>query len=194
MSTWDAISDLRLEVEGYALERLDSATTSGFARSSTVIALRGVGARGLGEDVTYATEDHDALNAAGPTLPLAGRWTLATLLRSPRRPGSVPRAAGRRGLPPLPPLGFRVRRARPRAPPGRPLAPRGARPRAAARSPSSRRCACPIRPRSRPSRPASRSTPTCASSSTRRRAGTRALIAELARRGIVATADLKGFY
>jgi len=26
--------------------------------------------------VTYANEDHDALNAAGPTLPLAGSWTL----------------------------------------------------------------------------------------------------------------------
>ena len=45
-------------------------------RATTVIALRGLGHEGLGEDVTYATEDHDALNAAGPTLPLAGSWTL----------------------------------------------------------------------------------------------------------------------
>jgi L-alanine-DL-glutamate epimerase-like enolase superfamily enzyme len=78
VSTWERISHLRLEVEGYGLERLDSATTSGFARSSTVIALRGPGHDGLGEDVTYATEDHAALNAAGPILPLAGRWTLAS--------------------------------------------------------------------------------------------------------------------
>jgi L-alanine-DL-glutamate epimerase-like enolase superfamily enzyme len=76
VSTWDLISHLQLEVEGYELERLDSATTSGFVRASTVIALRGGGEQGLGEDVTYATEDHDALNAAGPNLPLVGSWTL----------------------------------------------------------------------------------------------------------------------
>ena len=76
MSTWELISHLQLEVEGYGLERLDSPTTSGFLRSSTVIALRGGGHEGIGEDVTYANEDHDALNAAGPILPLAGSWTL----------------------------------------------------------------------------------------------------------------------
>ncbi len=76
MSTWELVSNLRLEVEGYTLERLDSPTTSGFVRSSTVIALHGLGHEGLGEDVTYATEDHDALHAAGATLPLAGSWTL----------------------------------------------------------------------------------------------------------------------
>jgi hypothetical protein len=76
VSTWDLISNLSLEVEDYALERLDSPTVSGFVRSTTVIALRGLGHEGLGEDVTYANEDHDALNAAGPTLPLAGNWTL----------------------------------------------------------------------------------------------------------------------
>jgi hypothetical protein len=76
MSTWELISDLPLEVESYGLERLDSTIVSGFVRSSTVIALRGLGHEGLGEDVTYANEDHDALNAAGPILPLAGQWTL----------------------------------------------------------------------------------------------------------------------
>ena len=78
MTTWAAISNLRLEVEGYGLERLDSATTSGFTRSSTLITLHGLGHDGIGEDVTYASEDHDALNAAGPILPLAGSWTLAS--------------------------------------------------------------------------------------------------------------------
>jgi hypothetical protein len=76
VSTWELISHLQLEVEGYGLERLDSPTTSGVLRSSTVIALRGGGHEGIGEDVTYANEDHDALNAAGPILPLAGSWTL----------------------------------------------------------------------------------------------------------------------
>jgi hypothetical protein len=77
MSSWGLIAELQLEVEDYGLERLDSATTSGFVRASTVIALHGRDEQGLGEDVTYATEDHDALNAAGPNLPLAGSWTLA---------------------------------------------------------------------------------------------------------------------
>ena len=76
MSTWELISNLPLEVESYGLERLDSAIVSGFVRSTTVIALHGLGHEGLGEDVTYANEDHDALNAAGPTLPLTGSWTL----------------------------------------------------------------------------------------------------------------------
>jgi L-alanine-DL-glutamate epimerase-like enolase superfamily enzyme len=76
VSTWELISNLQLEIEGYTLERLDSAIVSGFVRSTTVIALHGLGHEGLGEDVTYANEDHDALNAAGPTLPLTGSWTL----------------------------------------------------------------------------------------------------------------------
>ena len=78
MSTWERVAQLPLEVEGYRLERLDSPTVSGWVRSTTVIAMEGNGHDGLGEDVTYAAEDHDALNAAGPVLPLAGSWTLAS--------------------------------------------------------------------------------------------------------------------
>jgi hypothetical protein len=78
VSTIDHISHLRLEVESYSLERLESGSASGFVRVSTVIALHGAGQTGLGEDVTYAVEDHDALIAAGPHLPLAGAWTLAS--------------------------------------------------------------------------------------------------------------------
>jgi len=76
MSSWDALSRLPLEVEDYGLARLDSPTVSGWVRSTTVISLRGAGHEGLGEDVTYETEDHDALHAAGATLALAGSWTL----------------------------------------------------------------------------------------------------------------------
>jgi L-alanine-DL-glutamate epimerase-like enolase superfamily enzyme len=76
MSTWDRISQLRLEVESYALQRLDSPVASGFVRSCTVIELHGGGDAGIGEDVTYDAGDHDALHAAGPVLPLAGSWTL----------------------------------------------------------------------------------------------------------------------
>jgi L-alanine-DL-glutamate epimerase-like enolase superfamily enzyme len=76
VSTWTLVSQLPLEVEDYGLQRLDSPVASGFVRSTTVIALHGLGHDGLGEDVTYENEDHDALNAAGATLPLAGSWTL----------------------------------------------------------------------------------------------------------------------
>jgi L-alanine-DL-glutamate epimerase-like enolase superfamily enzyme len=78
VSSWELISNLAIEVEGYGLRRLDSHITSGNVRSTTVIALSGGGEEGVGEDVTYANEDHDALNAAGATLPLSGSWTLAT--------------------------------------------------------------------------------------------------------------------
>ena len=44
-----------------------------------MIQLHGGGQEGLGEDVTYDAVDHDILpGRAGPTLPLAGRWTLAS--------------------------------------------------------------------------------------------------------------------
>ena len=43
---------------------------------TTVVRLRGGGAEGLGEDVTWYTEHHDREQAAGPVLPVAGSWTL----------------------------------------------------------------------------------------------------------------------
>jgi L-alanine-DL-glutamate epimerase-like enolase superfamily enzyme len=75
-TTFDLVSHLRLEVESYSLERLESTSSSGFERVTTVVALHGGGERGLGEDVTYAVEDHEAQIAAGPLLPLAGSWTI----------------------------------------------------------------------------------------------------------------------
>lgn len=76
MSAFALIASLELEIDGYELRRLDSPITSGSVRSTTVIALQGGPEEGLGEDVTYANEDHDALGAAGPSLPLAGSWTI----------------------------------------------------------------------------------------------------------------------
>jgi hypothetical protein len=75
-STYDALAPLGLEIEGYALERRESASSSGFVRVSTEIVLSGGGQEGRGEDVTYAAEDHDALLGAGSILPLAGARTL----------------------------------------------------------------------------------------------------------------------
>jgi L-alanine-DL-glutamate epimerase-like enolase superfamily enzyme len=73
---WEKVADLPLEIEDYALERLQRDVSSAFTRVSTVLRFRGDGHEGLGEDVSYEVEDQDALQAAGPTQPLAGTWTL----------------------------------------------------------------------------------------------------------------------
>jgi L-alanine-DL-glutamate epimerase-like enolase superfamily enzyme len=74
---WSRVSGLTLEIEDYALERLERAVSSDFTRVSTVIRLRGGdGHEGLGEDVSYDAEDQLALQEAGATQPLAGSWTL----------------------------------------------------------------------------------------------------------------------
>jgi L-alanine-DL-glutamate epimerase-like enolase superfamily enzyme len=78
MSTWDMLAGLELEVEDYTLQALQANVSSDFERKSTVIHLRGAGEEGLGEDVTYDAVDHDILQAAGPSLPLSGRFTLGS--------------------------------------------------------------------------------------------------------------------
>ena len=78
MSSWERVADLPLEIEGYALEGLVQSVSSDFERKSTLIELRGAGQEGIGEDVTYDAVDHDILQAEGPSLPLAGSYTLAS--------------------------------------------------------------------------------------------------------------------
>jgi L-alanine-DL-glutamate epimerase-like enolase superfamily enzyme len=73
---WERVAGLPLEIEGYALERLERDVSSAFTRVSTVLRFHGDGHEGLGEDVSYETADQDALHAAGPTQPLEGSWTL----------------------------------------------------------------------------------------------------------------------
>jgi L-alanine-DL-glutamate epimerase-like enolase superfamily enzyme len=78
LSTWERLAELPVEVQDYSLEPLQAAVSSEFERKSTVIELRGAGHEGVGEDVTYDAVDHEILQAAGPALPLAGRFTLAS--------------------------------------------------------------------------------------------------------------------
>ncbi len=78
MSTWELLADLEVVIEEYSLSGLVASVSSDFERKSTLIAMRGEGQEGVGEDVTYDAVDHDVLQAAGPTLPLAGRHTLAS--------------------------------------------------------------------------------------------------------------------
>jgi hypothetical protein len=77
MSTFDLLANLPLEVDGYALEGLQVAVSSGFERLTTVVHLRGGGLEGVGEDVVYQAEDHVALQRAGAVHDLAGHYSLA---------------------------------------------------------------------------------------------------------------------
>jgi L-alanine-DL-glutamate epimerase-like enolase superfamily enzyme len=78
MSTWELLAELPVEIESYYLEPLQADVSSDFVRKSTVIHLHGAGREGVGEDVTYDAVDHEILQAAGPTLPLDGSFTLAS--------------------------------------------------------------------------------------------------------------------
>ena len=78
MATWDLVADLPLRVEAYGLEGRERDVSSDFTRKSTTIRLRGGGEEGLGEDVVYEASDHEAQQAAGPVLDLAGDWTLGS--------------------------------------------------------------------------------------------------------------------
>jgi L-alanine-DL-glutamate epimerase-like enolase superfamily enzyme len=79
MSDWDSVRRLEVTIEDYALERLERDISSGFTRVTTVIRMRGAGEEGVGEDVVYDNEDHDAAQETGPVFPLLGRWTLEGL-------------------------------------------------------------------------------------------------------------------
>jgi hypothetical protein len=59
------IADLKLDVDGYALERREHVTPD-WTRVTTTIVMRGGGLEGRGEDVTYDVAEHDVLAAAEP--------------------------------------------------------------------------------------------------------------------------------
>ncbi|SFK79384.1 hypothetical protein SAMN04487950_1120 [Halogranum rubrum] len=66
MTLFDSVADYTLVVESSDRTRNERDTSSGFVRATTVYALHGDGETGHGEDVTYDTEDHDALADAPP--------------------------------------------------------------------------------------------------------------------------------
>ena len=72
------LAGLPLVVDDYDLHGHQLDVSSDFTRQSTVIALRGGGEEGRGEDVTYDPPDQEALQAAGAVQPLAGEWTLGS--------------------------------------------------------------------------------------------------------------------
>ena len=81
MSLYDAVRELPLVVDSYALEGREHVVSPQFTRKTTTIRLVGGGEEGLGEDVTYDGPAQDAQLARGPVLPLAGAWTIDTFSR-----------------------------------------------------------------------------------------------------------------
>jgi hypothetical protein len=76
MSTYDLLSGLPLEVDGYDLEGLRLQVSSGFERLTTVVHLHGGGEEGVGEDVVYQAEEQIALQEAGAVQDVSGSYTL----------------------------------------------------------------------------------------------------------------------
>ena len=124
MSTWDKLASLPVEIERYELEGRELAFSEEFARYTTLITLHGGGEEGVGEDVVYDGDRPLAFQAAAGTLPLAGSWTLGSFAEHLAELDAFPDPPVRERVAPLPHLGLRVGRARPRAcaRPGRSLA------------------------------------------------------------------------
>ena len=79
MALYDALADLPLQIDGYTLEGRGRTITAGeftMERLTTTFHLQGGGEEGLGEDVTYTPDLQSEQQEIGPTLPLAGSWTL----------------------------------------------------------------------------------------------------------------------
>jgi hypothetical protein len=81
MALYDLVRDLPLRVDGYELEPHELYVRPEFTRKSTVVRLLGGGEEGLGEDVTYDGPLQEAQQQRGPTLPLAGDWTIESFSR-----------------------------------------------------------------------------------------------------------------
>lgn len=78
MTTFDQLAELPLTIDGYELSGQEANISSGFLRMTTTINFSGAGEVGRGEDVTYDNEDHEALQAWGAPLALAGDWTFGS--------------------------------------------------------------------------------------------------------------------
>jgi hypothetical protein len=76
VSTYDAVKDLPLEIDGYELEPLEQEVARGFTLRRTVVVLRGGGEEGRGEEVDYNPAIQQEFQARRGELPLAGDHTL----------------------------------------------------------------------------------------------------------------------
>ena len=71
-----SVRDLELRIDEFEAEILTLEVSPEFTRKTTIVRLRGAGHEGVGEDVTYNPDEHDAERF--PRLDLTGDWTLAT--------------------------------------------------------------------------------------------------------------------
>jgi hypothetical protein len=76
MTLYDRVRDLPLEVEEYELEPLEQEVAANFTLRRTVVALRGRGVEGRGEEVDYNPDTHVEFQARRSELPLTGAHTL----------------------------------------------------------------------------------------------------------------------
>jgi hypothetical protein len=76
VSTYDAVKDLPLHIDGYELEPLEQEVARGFTLRRTVIVLRGAGEEGRGEEVDYNPAIQQEFQARRGELALVGRHTL----------------------------------------------------------------------------------------------------------------------
>ena len=76
MPTYDRVSELPLTIDSYELEARSVDVSSAFTRHTTIVRLRGGDHDGIGEDVTYDAADQLSLQETGPSLPLAGSYTV----------------------------------------------------------------------------------------------------------------------
>jgi hypothetical protein len=74
---YDVLRDLPVEIDRVETELLSFAVSPEFTRKTTVVHLHGAGHEGVGEDVTYAGEEHEGDRF--PRLFLEGEWTLGSL-------------------------------------------------------------------------------------------------------------------
>jgi hypothetical protein len=76
MSTYDAVKNLPLEIDGYDLEPLEQEVAAGFTLRRTVVVLRGGGEEGRGEEVDYNPVIQQEFQARRGELAVAGQHTL----------------------------------------------------------------------------------------------------------------------
>ncbi|EMA46526.1 hypothetical protein [Halococcus saccharolyticus] len=68
MALYDRLGDLDVTIDDWDFDRRVRDTSSGFERVTTVLSLHGDGEVGRGEDVTYETDEQDALIDTAPDL------------------------------------------------------------------------------------------------------------------------------
>jgi hypothetical protein len=76
VSTYDAVKDLPLEIDGYELGPLEQEVAADFVLKRTVVVLRGAGEWGRGEDVDYDPAAQERFQARRGEMPFTGRHTL----------------------------------------------------------------------------------------------------------------------